>query len=78
MKMQDCKICLSAGSVNQWGVCEICGEEADEVISFSQWNNLSSFAVIKHTTNTGVAAGVAPVVTEDGNDRIRSMGQDAA
>ena len=26
MKMYDCDICYSAGSVNQWGWCEVCGE----------------------------------------------------
>lgn len=23
----DCDVCHSAGSVNQWGICEVCGEE---------------------------------------------------
>ena len=34
MEKRDCDVCLSAGSVNQWGVCEICGEEleGDEAI----------------------------------------------
>ncbi len=27
MEMQDCNVCMSAGSVNKWGICEICGEE---------------------------------------------------
>lgn len=31
--MQDCVICLSAGSVNQWGVCELCGEEVEDLTS---------------------------------------------
>lgn len=31
--MQDCMVCLSAGSVNQWGVCEVCGEELEDLTS---------------------------------------------
>lgn len=30
MKMYDCDVCLSAGSVNKWGFCEICGEEFED------------------------------------------------
>lgn len=30
MEKRDCDVCLSAGSVNQWGVCEICGEDLEE------------------------------------------------
>lgn len=30
MKMYDCDVCLSAGSVNQWGFCEICGEDFED------------------------------------------------
>ncbi len=30
MKMFDCDVCMSAGSVNQWGYCEICGEEFED------------------------------------------------
>lgn len=30
MKMYDCDVCLSAGSVNKWGYCEICGEEFED------------------------------------------------
>lgn len=30
MKMYDCDVCLSAGSVNKWGYCEICGEETED------------------------------------------------
>jgi hypothetical protein len=28
--MGDCNNCFSAGSVNRWGYCEICGEEHQE------------------------------------------------
>lgn len=31
--MHDCMVCLSAGSVNQWGVCEVCGEETEDTDS---------------------------------------------
>ncbi len=30
MDRYDCDVCLSAGSVNQWGYCEICGEEFED------------------------------------------------
>lgn len=42
--MQDCMVCLSAGSVNQWGVCEVCGEELEDlssVVSGVAGNNVS-------------------------------------
>ena len=42
--MQDCMVCLSAGSVNQWGVCEVCGEELEDfasVVSGVAGNNIS-------------------------------------
>lgn len=29
MRRSYCDICQSAGSVNRWGFCEICGEEYD-------------------------------------------------
>lgn len=28
--MRDCKICFSAGSVNRYGYCEVCGEDHEE------------------------------------------------
>lgn len=28
MSTRDCHLCQSAGSVNIWGVCEVCGEYA--------------------------------------------------
>lgn len=46
--MQDCMVCLSAGSVNQWGVCEVCGEELEDltsVVSGTSGNNVSRIAV---------------------------------
>lgn len=36
MDMHDCDICLSAGSVNQWGLCEVCGEELEEVTTLEE------------------------------------------
>lgn len=27
--MDDCEVCFSAGSVNKWGICEVCGEETE-------------------------------------------------
>lgn len=28
--MRDCNICFSAGTVNQYGHCEVCGEDHEE------------------------------------------------
>ena len=47
MKMFDCDICLSAGSVNQWGFCEICGEEYEDLESLVDWQ-LSSTAATEY------------------------------
>lgn len=35
----DCDVCLSAGSVNQWGCCEICGEDFEDPESRVEWRN---------------------------------------
>lgn len=41
MKMFDCDICMSAGSVNKWGYCEICGEDFEDTASLVQWQSVS-------------------------------------
>ncbi len=46
MKMYDCDICLSAGSVNQWGYCEICGEEYEDPGSLVDWDSLTKPAAV--------------------------------
>lgn len=48
MIKQDCDLCLSAGSVNQWGVCEVCGEEVEEE------------GALLMETNTSTASGTVP------------------
>lgn len=35
----DCDICMSAGSINRWGYCEVCGEEVEESASPVTWVN---------------------------------------
>ena len=64
MKMFDCDICQSAGSVNKWGYCEICGEEFDDIDSLNTWTVAGS---------TGLPAVQTPVKTA-----IIAVGQDAA
>ncbi len=62
MKKYDCDVCQSAGSVNQWGYCEICGEEFEEpgsMIGFPQVEEMAP--------EVAVPAGA-----------IFSIGQDAA
>lgn len=29
--MENCEFCHSSGSVNQWGICEVCGEENEDI-----------------------------------------------
>jgi hypothetical protein len=40
MKMYDCDVCMSAGSVNRWGYCEICGEDFEDPGSPVAWHGL--------------------------------------
>ncbi|MHB8159975.1 MAG: hypothetical protein ACYDGS_05760 [Thermoleophilia bacterium] len=42
MKMYDCDVCMSAGSVNKWGYCEICGEDFEDTGSLVHWQTRSS------------------------------------
>jgi hypothetical protein len=41
MKMYDCDVCMSAGSVNKWGYCEICGEDFEDPDSLVRWHSIS-------------------------------------
>lgn len=41
MKMYDCDVCMSAGSVNKWGYCEICGEDFEDTGSLVHWQSPS-------------------------------------
>lgn len=34
---RDCHYCMSAGSVNRWGYCEVCGEDLEESTQRSVW-----------------------------------------
>lgn len=65
MKRHDCDVCLSAGSVNRWGICEICGEEFEETISFGDWSKIS-FGPMREsggavTTATATGKGITEV-----------------
>lgn len=64
MKMYDCDVCLSAGSVNKWGFCEICGEEFEDPESRISWRN---------STATWAVEGMAKV-----EQVFAPVGQDAA
>lgn len=68
MKMYDCDICLSAGSVNQWGFCEICGEEFENTDSLVRLQLSSTFAM--HGENDVIGASREA--------KLISIGQDAA
>ncbi len=78
MKMQDCDICLSAGSVNKWGVCEICGEDFEVVTTYSPLKQLSSSCVPQQGESDTLEAGVAVSSAKDTGQGISSIGQDAA
>jgi len=41
MKMYDCDVCMSAGSVTKWGYCEICGEDFEDPDSLVRWQGVS-------------------------------------
>ncbi|MFA6000708.1 MAG: hypothetical protein WC828_01135 [Thermoleophilia bacterium] len=68
MKMFDCDICLSAGSVNQWGFCEICGEE---------FENTDSLIRLQLSSTSGMH-GDNVVVGASREAKLISIGQDAA
>lgn len=69
MKMYDCDVCLSAGSVNQWGYCEICGEDFEDPESRVIW---------RHEFSSLTMDGVGELVSGPANDSFASVGQDAA
>ncbi len=46
MEMYDCDVCMSAGSVNKWGYCEICGEDFEDTGSLVHWQTTSSDAQV--------------------------------
>ncbi len=63
MKMYDCDVCMSAGSVNQWGYCEICGEDFEDPGSLIRWHGLSfterdGFAEVEISSNTTIGLAV--------------------
>ncbi len=70
MERHDCDTCLSAGSVNQWGICEICGEEFEETVSFGDWSKIS-FGPMRER-------GEAMASTTVTGESISEVGQTAA
>ena len=62
MKMYDCDVCMSAGSVNQWGYCEICGEDFEDPGSLIHWHGRPAEAAesgIATTTTVGSLAAIS-------------------
>jgi len=70
MKMYDCDVCLSAGSVNKWGFCEICGEDFEDPGSRVVVRELVS-------STTMAAPAIGEAITPHGK-KLVSVGQDAA
>ncbi|MHB0866167.1 MAG: hypothetical protein ACYC6B_02555 [Thermoleophilia bacterium] len=65
MNRYDCDVCLSAGSVNKWGFCEICGEDLEDPESRVMWREV--------TAVTSTTATMPPV-----GQIVATLGQDAA
>lgn len=65
MNRYDCDVCLSAGSVNKWGFCEICGEDLEDPESRVMW---------REATNASLTMESMPQVAEI----VSSLVKDAA
>lgn len=65
MNRYDCDVCLSAGSVNKWGFCEICGEDLEDPESRVMW---------REATNASLTMESMPQVAEI----VASLVKDAA
>ena len=63
MKMYDCDICYSAGSVNRWGYCEICGGQLELPRLLS-----GRIASAVETAGDGIAHPVPKKLTVVGQD----------
>jgi hypothetical protein len=59
--MRDCNICFSAGSVNRWGYCEVCGEDHEERVRVL-WGDHS---VVENGTRFQVIEGGAAQMVND-------------
>jgi hypothetical protein len=70
MKMYDCDVCLSAGSVNKWGFCEICGEDFEDPGSHVM--------VREFVSSTAMSAPVIEEAISHTETKLVSVGQDAA
>ena len=70
MKMYDCDVCMSAGSVNQWGYCEICGEDFEDAGSLVRWYGSADAATIELVE---AGAGISNIESQ-----LTAVGQDAA
>jgi len=70
MEMYDCDVCMSAGSVNRWGYCEICGEDFEDPDSLVGWH-------AGHLAGSQDALGASITVNKSLADLV-VVGQDAA
>jgi hypothetical protein len=69
--MYDCDVCMSAGSVNQWGYCEICGEDFEDPGSLVRWHGITADSSTDNATTTLMNATVSELAGV-------AAGQDAA
>jgi len=70
MKMYDCDVCMSAGSVNKWGFCEICGEEFDDPDS-----RLTHHDGRPQTTSMTTAAKLADLMPPVTSQKLAAIGK---
>lgn len=68
---KDCEVCLSAGSVNKWGICEICGEESIDTVAMFDLRKVS-ITQVRTTEETPLKQADAKPAS------ISTAGQDAA
>ncbi len=66
MNMHDCDVCLSAGSVNKWGICEICGEDFEETASSIDWRKAANGRMQRVETAVAIkTSGTAAAIGQD-------------
>ena len=63
MTRYDCDVCLSAGSVNKWGFCEICGEDLEDPQSRVMWAEMD--AVTSTTARMPQVQKIAAALGQD-------------
>lgn len=74
MNVHDCDVCLSAGSVNRWGICEICGEEFVNTGMICDWTRIT----FSPSRESEAAMAFAEAAAEEASSRLTAVGKNAA